>query len=62
MNGHKPEMQLTIDHLVIVQEEIDKIVTGKKTTVRRHGKYAEVGEILNIRRSKLSNQKCISTS
>ncbi|NDI33818.1 hypothetical protein [Chengkuizengella sediminis] len=48
MKGHKSEMQLTIDHLVTVQEEIDKIVTGKKTTVRRHGKYAEVGEILTL--------------
>lgn len=41
-----PAKTCEIDKLVTMPEDIKKIVEGKKTAVRRNGRYADVGEIM----------------
>ncbi|WP_174616158.1 ASCH domain-containing protein [Virgibacillus ihumii] len=47
-----PEKTCTIDKLVTIQEEIDKVLAGKKTASRRNGIYANVGEIMELQDKK----------
>lgn len=49
MAGHPAGIKLTIDNLITNNIDVEKVMTGEKTAVRRHGKYAEVGEILELK-------------
>lgn len=41
-----PPKTCTIDRLITVQGDIDKVLTGSKTATRRNGRYADVGEVM----------------
>ncbi|OIJ12977.1 hypothetical protein BKP35_10485 [Anaerobacillus arseniciselenatis] len=43
-----PSKTCEIDRLVTLPNDINKILEGKKTAVRRNGRYADVGEILEL--------------
>lgn len=41
-----PPKTCTIDRLITVQEDIEKVIAGQKTATRRNGRYSDVGEIM----------------
>lgn len=38
-----------IEKLVTVEEDIKKVLNGKKTATRRNGRYADAGDIMTLR-------------
>jgi hypothetical protein len=53
MTHHQEEAALppktcTIDRLVTLPADIEKVIAGKKTAVRRNGRYADVGEVMEL--------------
>lgn len=44
-----PPKTCTIDRLITIEAEIDKVLAGQKTAVRRNGRYADVGEIMELK-------------
>jgi hypothetical protein len=43
-----PPKTCSIERLITVQADIDKVLAGKKTATRRNGRYADVGEIMTL--------------
>ena len=48
MNGLPPKT-CSIDRLVTKEEDVQKVLEGKKTATRRNGRYADVGEIMELK-------------
>lgn len=38
----------SIERLVTVKQDIDKVIAGEKTATRRNGRYADPGEIMEL--------------
>lgn len=38
----------SIDRLITVEKEIEKVLRGEKTATRRNGRYADPGEIMEL--------------
>ncbi|UOF92008.1 ASCH domain-containing protein [Fodinisporobacter ferrooxydans] len=53
-NHTLPPKTCTIDRLITLQADIEKVLAGKKTATRRNGRYADVGEVM-----KLDNQQFV---
>jgi N4-acetylcytidine amidohydrolase len=47
-NQELPPKTCTIEKLVTVPEDIEKVLAGKKTATRRNGRYADIGEIMTL--------------
>jgi hypothetical protein len=47
-NNELPPKTCTIDRMVTVKEDVQKVLEGKKTATRRNGRYADVGEIMTL--------------
>jgi hypothetical protein len=47
-NNELPEKTCSVDRLVTVKEDIQKVLEGKKTATRRNGRYADVGEVMTL--------------
>ncbi|WP_121613200.1 ASCH domain-containing protein [Mesobacillus foraminis] len=43
-----PPKTCTIDRLVTMPSDVQKVIDGKKTATRRNGRYADVGEIMEL--------------
>ncbi|MBS4179618.1 ASCH domain-containing protein [Bacillus sp. FJAT-49731] len=43
-----PPKTCTIERLVTVPADIEKVINGQKTATRRNGRYADVGEIMTL--------------
>jgi hypothetical protein len=43
-----PPKTCTIDRLITVPLDIDKVIAGQKTATRRNGRYADVGETMTL--------------
>jgi len=43
-----PPKTCTIERLVTVPEDVEKVITGKKTATRRNGRYADIGEVMEL--------------
>lgn len=43
-----PPKSCTIDRLVTVDVDVQKVISGKKTATRRNRRYADIDEILNL--------------
>lgn len=56
MSNHEeqvlPEKTCTIDRLITVESDIKMVLEGKKTATRRNGRYADVGEIMELKGKK----------
>jgi hypothetical protein len=50
--GALPPKTCSIDRLITKDNEIDKVLRGEKTAVRRNGRYADVGETMELRGNK----------
>jgi N4-acetylcytidine amidohydrolase len=48
-NNALPPKTCTIDRLVTLEEDVEKVIAGKKTATRRNGRYADVGEIMTLK-------------
>lgn len=59
-NSSLPPKTCTIDRLVTVEEDIEKVISGKKTATRRNGRYADIGEIMTLRDHKFVVEKVYS--
>ncbi|MFO1442486.1 ASCH domain-containing protein [Bacillus sp. Bva_UNVM-123] len=47
-NNALPPKTCTIERLVTVPEDVEKVIAGKKTATRRNGRYADIGEIMTL--------------
>jgi hypothetical protein len=43
-----PPKTCSVDLMVTVKEDVEKVLAGKKTATRRNGRYADVGEIMTL--------------
>ncbi|MFS0862873.1 ASCH domain-containing protein [Fredinandcohnia sp. 179-A 10B2 NHS] len=43
-----PPKTCSIDRLVTMPTDVQKVLEGKKTATRRNGRYADVGEIMEL--------------
>jgi hypothetical protein len=44
-----PPKTCTIDRLVTLEDEVEKVLAGTKTAVRRNGRYADLDEMTDLR-------------
>lgn len=47
-----PPKTCSIDRLVTVEQDIEKVLNGEKTATRRNGRYADIGEIMELKNRK----------
>ncbi|GAB2546265.1 ASCH domain-containing protein [Gracilibacillus alcaliphilus] len=43
-----PPKTCTIERLVTLPADVEKVLAGKKTATRRNGRYADIGEIMTL--------------
>lgn len=48
MNAELPPKTCSIDRLVTVRPDIEKVIAGVKTATRRNGRYADPGEVMEL--------------
>ncbi|HLR67979.1 ASCH domain-containing protein [Virgibacillus alimentarius] len=51
-NQTLPPKTCTIERLITKPKDIEKVINGKKTATRRNGRYADVGEIMELNNHK----------
>lgn len=47
-----PPKTCTIDKLVTIPADVEKVLMGRKTATRRNGRYADIGEIMELNNKK----------
>lgn len=47
-----PPKTCEIDRLITMEDDINKVLEGKKSATRRNGRYADVGEIMELKGKK----------
>lgn len=47
-NRQLPPKTCTIERLVTVKSDVEKVIKGIKTATRRNGRYADIGEIMDL--------------
>jgi hypothetical protein len=48
-NGILPPKTCTVERLVTNAADVEKVMAGRKTAARRNGRYADIGEKLQLR-------------
>ncbi len=43
-----PPKTCSIDRLITKPRDVEKVINGQKTATRRNGRYADIGEIMNL--------------
>lgn len=61
-NSELPPKTCTIEKLVTVKPDVDKVIAGVKTATRRNGRYADVGEIMELQGHRFIIEKVYSQS
>jgi hypothetical protein len=59
-NNELPPKTCTIDRLVTVEEDVQKVLNGTKTATRRNGRYADIGEVMELKGKKFVVEKVYS--
>ncbi|MEC5423100.1 ASCH domain-containing protein [Virgibacillus sp. C22-A2] len=49
-----PPKTCTIEKLVTVADDIEKVINGQKTATRRNGIYADIGEVMVLKNHKFA--------
>ncbi|MCH1626490.1 ASCH domain-containing protein [Fredinandcohnia quinoae] len=57
-----PPKTSTVDKLVTMEADVQKVLEGKKTATRRNGRYADVGEIMELEGKKYRVDKVYEQS
>ncbi|MFD3450555.1 ASCH domain-containing protein [Microbacteriaceae bacterium 4G12] len=52
MNKELPPKTCTIERLVTIEEDVNKVIAGQKTATRRNGRYADIGEVMELKGNK----------
>lgn len=47
-NNELPPKTCSVERLVTLKEDVQKVLEGKKTATRRNGRYADVGEMMTL--------------
>jgi N4-acetylcytidine amidohydrolase len=47
-NNALPPKTCTIERLVTLPEDVEKVLSGQKTATRRNGRYADIGEVMTL--------------
>jgi hypothetical protein len=47
-NQALPPKTCTVDRLITIAEDVQKVLSGEKTATRRNGRYADPGEIMTL--------------
>jgi N4-acetylcytidine amidohydrolase len=47
-NNELPPKTCSVEKLVTLKEDVQKVLEGKKTATRRNGRYADVGEVMTL--------------
>lgn len=47
-NHELPPKTCSIEKLVTVPQDVEKVIKGEKTATRRNGRYADIGEIMKL--------------
>jgi N4-acetylcytidine amidohydrolase len=53
MNESLPPKTCSIERLITLEEDIERVLSGAKTSTRRNGRYADPGEIMELKGRKL---------
>lgn len=61
-NQALPPKTCTVDKLVTVAEDVQKVLAGAKTATRRNGRYADPGEIMTLEGRQFVVEKVYSQS
>lgn len=48
LNEKLPPKTCTIERLVTLPADVEKVIAGKKTSTRRNGRYADIGETMEL--------------
>lgn len=48
-NESLPKKTCTIEKLVTIPEDVEKVINGQKTATRRNGIYANIGEVMTLK-------------
>jgi N4-acetylcytidine amidohydrolase len=57
-----PPKTCSVERLVTMEEDVNKVLEGKKTATRRNGRYADVGEIMELKDKKFKVVRVYSQS
>ncbi|TDK64284.1 ASCH domain-containing protein [Bacillus salipaludis] len=61
-NNALPPKTCTIDRMITVAEDVQKVLSGEKTATRRNGRYADPGEIMTLEGRQFVVEKVYSQS
>ncbi|WHY95097.1 ASCH domain-containing protein [Neobacillus cucumis] len=61
-NNALPPKTCTIDRMITVAEDVQKVLSGEKTATRRNGRYADPGEIMTLEGREFVVEKVYSQS
>ncbi|MFE5317382.1 ASCH domain-containing protein [Paenibacillus sp. NPDC056579] len=62
MSEALPPKTCTIERLVTVAADVEKVIKGEKTATRRNGRYADPGEIMELNGHKFEVHKVYQQS
>lgn len=48
LNAKLPPKTCTIERLVTKPDDVTKVLNGEKTATRRNGRYADIGEVMEL--------------
>ncbi|MEK3933770.1 ASCH domain-containing protein [Sporosarcina sp. FSL W7-1349] len=60
MTNNYPEKTCSIERLVTIPEDVEKVINGEKTATRRNGVYAYPGEIMVLNGNEFKIDKLYS--
>ncbi|WP_428908105.1 ASCH domain-containing protein [Niallia sp. Krafla_26] len=61
-NHDLPPKTCSIERLVTIEKDVEKVLAGEKTATRRNGRYADPGEIMELKGKKFVVEKVYSQS
>ncbi|WP_088071232.1 ASCH domain-containing protein [Gottfriedia luciferensis] len=57
-----PPKTCTIERLITIKEDIEKVLAGQKTATRRNGRYADIGEVMTLENRQFVVERVYSQS
>ncbi|MDP4163536.1 MAG: ASCH domain-containing protein [Bacillota bacterium] len=61
-NDTLPPKTCSVERLVTLPEDVEKVLKGQKTATRRNGRYADIGEIMTLEGQDFVVEKVYSQS
>jgi hypothetical protein len=48
MADHLPEKTCSVERMITNKQDVEKVLNGEKTVTRRNGRYADIGECIEL--------------